>query len=571
MMLRHLRAVVWLRWRLMANALHGGKRRDRFEQISRAIALMVPIIIAGLSIGTVLAVGVIGYLGGRAAATALVDPRVVVLVLRGVLIAMLGLVIVFSITSPTQSALARYSRLLLLPISRKVLHVVEVLANLADPWLVFVGIAMVAFAAGIVAGGRPGAALATLLVTVAIMGLLAALASFISFVVGTLLRSRRRGEMLTLVFVLAVSVVGLLPAFLTRDLQSGSRAERRAARAERRFSPEQLEASLPVWMRALPTEIAGRTVLAGLEGRGASVAGGLALLALQGGALFVASSRMHARMIRSLESDQGRRRASSRPFAPVSLPLVSPAASAIGWAQLRTALRSVRGRIAILLPGPMIALLSLLVRGERDNEVLAIAAEQGHFIAGAGMIFSMYAILPFTMNCFGVDRAGLTLQFLAPVRDRDIAWGKTMGGLLIFAVAATLSVGGAAAVNPTGSPYSWLAVLLGGAATYLLMSPIAIWMSALFPVAADLSKTGSGGNPHPLPMLLGTVLVLIFAAPAALVIAASQFWFHRPVLAPLLLVWWLALAAVIAVVGVRAAARAIDARRENLVLVAKNS
>jgi hypothetical protein len=569
-MSRHLRAIVWLRWRLMANALQGGRRRDRFEQISRAIALVVPLIVVALSFGTVIAASVIGFVGGRAAASGLVEPALATLAMRGVLLGVVLLVVVFSITSPSQSALARYTRLLLLPISRRVLHLVEVVANLADPWLLFAGIALVAFAAGVAAGGRPGAALVVLLVTAVALALLAAIASFVSFLVAAVLRSRRRGEAFTLVFVLAVSIAGLIPAFLTQDLQT-SREERRAARAARpSFSAERFDRSLPAWTRALPTEIAGRTVLHGLLGEPGPVAAGLALLTLQGGLLFFASSAMHARMIRSLESDQGRRRAAARQFAPFRLPLISPAASVVGWAQLRTALRSVRGRVAVLLPGPLIALLSLIVRGDRDNEELAAVAAHGHFIAGAGLVFAMYAILPFTMNAFGVDRAGLTLQFLSPLRDRDLAWGKTMGGLLIFGVAAALCVIGAAAVNPTGSPYAWLAVLLGGLAIYLLMSPIAIWMSALFPVAADLSKTGSGGNPHPLPMIAGTLLVLVFAAPAAIAIVASQFWLERPALAPVLVLAWTAVSAVVSIVGVRLAARAIGARRENLLLVARN-
>ena len=133
-----------------------------------------------------------------------------------------------------------------------------------------------------------------------------------------------------------------------------------------------------------------------------------------------------------------------------------------------------------------------------------------------------------------------------------------------------MPVAAAAAINPTGSPYLWIAVLLGGLAVYLLMSPLAILMSALFPVAADLSKTGSGGNPHPFPMIAGTILVLVFAAPAALAIVASQFWLDRPALAPVLVLAWVAVCAVVAIVGVRLAARAIGARRENLLLVARN-
>jgi hypothetical protein len=569
-MIGHLRAIIWLRWRLLANAVKGGRRRDRFEQVSRAFALFVPLIVAALSIGTVFAAMVVGFFGGRAAATTLVSHDVATLVVRGVLLAVSALVILFAVSSPAQSALARYTRLLLLPISRRVLHFVEVAANLADPWLIFAAVGVMAFAAGLVAGGRPGAAVLAVLLAIVMLVLLAALASLVSFVVGMLLRSRRRGEMFTLVFVLAISVAGLVPAFLTRDMQSQTREERRAARAARQpFTVERFDASLPAWTQLLPSEIAGRTLRQALAGQRAGAAGGLGLLALQAGILFAASSVAHRRMIESLESDQARRKTAARELAPVRLPLISAAASAIAWAQLRTALRSVRGRVSVLLPGPMVALLALVLRGQRDSSGIGVVAEHGHLIAGAGLVFTLYAIQAFTMNCFGTDRAGLTLQFLSPVRDRDLAWGKTAGGALIVAVAGTLCVAGAFLVNPTGSPFSWLAILLGGAAVYLLMSPFAIWFSALFPVAADMSKTGSGGNPHPLPMLAGTFLVLVFAAPAALTVTATQFWLDRPALAPVLMLAWLAIAVLVALVGVRLAARAIGVRRENLLLVAQ--
>ena len=39
--LRGLRAIVWLRWRLLRNSISGGRKRDSLEQVSRAMALMV--------------------------------------------------------------------------------------------------------------------------------------------------------------------------------------------------------------------------------------------------------------------------------------------------------------------------------------------------------------------------------------------------------------------------------------------------------------------------------------------------------------------------------------------------
>lgn len=571
-MIRHLRAIIWLRWRLLANALHGGRRRDKVEQISRAFALVVPLMVIALSTGSIVAVGLLGFLGGRAAAVALIDPDLVVLILRGALLGASILVLILSITSPAQSALARYTRLLLLPIPRRVLHLVEVIANLADPWLIFSGVGLLAFAAGLLAGGRPGAAAVAAATACVLLVLLASLAALVGFVVGSLLRSRRRGEMLTLVFVLGISLAGLAPAIFATSLENRPRRDRSGPARDnprREFAVQEFERRLPAWSRVLPSEIGGRTLRHAIAGNAAAVAAGLAMLGAQAGLLFAGSAVAHRRMIDSLESDQSRRRSASARLAAIRVPLVSPAASAVAWAQMRTALRSVRGRVAVLLPGPMIALLSIVVRGQREAGIPGAIAEHGHLIVGAGMIFSLYAIQAFTMNLFGSDRAGLTLQFLSPLRDRDLAWGKVAGGGLIFGVAATFCLAAALAINPTGSPFYWVAMVLGGAATYLLLSPFAVWLSALFPVASDLSKTGSGGNPHPLPMLAGTILVLLFAAPAALIVVAADVWLDRPAIAPLLMAGWLAAAALLAIPGVRLAARAIGARRENLALTAQ--
>ena len=40
-MMRNLRAFVWLRWRLLVNSLRGGRKRDRLEEISRVLAMML--------------------------------------------------------------------------------------------------------------------------------------------------------------------------------------------------------------------------------------------------------------------------------------------------------------------------------------------------------------------------------------------------------------------------------------------------------------------------------------------------------------------------------------------------
>src|SRR6185295_4201640 len=129
----------------------------------------------------------------------------------------------------------------------------------------------------------------------------------------------------------------------------------------------------------------------------------------------------------------------------------------------------------------------------------------------------------------------------------DVARGKVAGCGLIFATAAALAILIALIVAPGGPIGDWIAVVFGGAATFLLMSPINVALSAWFPVAADISKTGSGGNPHPLPMFGGTMLVLVAAAPAGFLFIVNGLWFQQPPILAGLMALWLVCSMLVAV------------------------
>jgi hypothetical protein len=103
----------------------------------------------------------------------------------------------------------------------------------------------------------------------------------------------------------------------------------------------------------------------------------------------------------------------------------------------------------------------------------------------------------------------------------------------------------------------------------VLLCPVAIWCSALFPVASDLSKTGAGGNPHPLPMIVGTLCTAVFAMPAASMILAAEFYFRNETMAVALMLAWLIACVAVSVPLVNLTSRAIGIRRENLALVAQ--
>ena len=80
--LRGLRAIMWLRWRLLKNSMIGGRKRDEVEQLSRAFAMIVPFMIIALSAGTFISVCAVGYVGGRKIARGLVNTNARLLVGR---------------------------------------------------------------------------------------------------------------------------------------------------------------------------------------------------------------------------------------------------------------------------------------------------------------------------------------------------------------------------------------------------------------------------------------------------------------------------------------------------------
>jgi len=570
-MIRSFRAIVWLRWRLLLNSVKGTRRRDSMEQVSRAFAAIMPVAFVALSLGTVAAVCVLGFLGGRAISTDQVPPEVIVLIVRISLAVILALLLVVTVASPVQTTLTKYSRLLILPIPRQTLHLTEVFANLFDPWIAFMIPGLGCFAAGLAIGGQHRTALLALVAGAGIMAVLATTGSLISFLVGWLLRSRRRGELFTLVFVLCLSLLSFIPAALSNHLDANrSDAADQPARPPA-ATVEEFDRSLPGWTRVVPSELFGRAVLASVDGRPRAAWGAMAGLGLEGVVLFALSSAAHRKLIESIESDTRRRRSSSARASSWRVPLAGPAVSAIAITEYRTALRSVRGRLAVLLPGPMVALIMMLLRGmpsERGTWATAVGSD-GYLVLAAGLVFALYALQPFTMNLFGTDRSGVTRLFLVPATDVELARGKIAGCGLILATAGILTLVIAALVAPTGPLVYWPAVILGAMSTFALLSPIAVWLSALFPVPADLSKTGTGGNPHPLPMFAGTVIVIALALPAAGVFLVNWLWIRQPGAVLLMMIAWFAVSIVIAVPFVGLASRAIGRRRENLALVAQ--
>jgi hypothetical protein len=581
-MIRSLRAFVWLRWRLVVNGIRSGRRRDTLEQVSRTLQTLSPILLGALSVGSIVGATVMGFLAGRAVAHGAMLSIVGFFVFRALLGILLLMSVVITALAPTQTQMTSYTRLLLLPIARSTLHLLEVAANLADPWVAVLVPLLLTFALGLAVGGRPDVGVVAAVAAPAMVLVFVSLAALVSFAVRWLLRSRRRGELFTLLFVLGVSLLSILPAIMSSRMDGEKRATSPTSTAPTKpaggrrtrsmpsepFSVAKFDAALPRWTRAIPSELYGVSLNSAMAGRQGTAWLAVVVLIAEGVLLFAASSAVHARLIGSLENEQDHRRRISKPLGGFEVPFVRPSVAAVAMTYLRMALRSVRGRLAILLPAPMLLAIATLVRRMPDvPDGMSAVFHRGDLLFAVGSVLALHALQPFTMNLFGTDRAGLTLLFLSPLDDRDLARGKILGCALLLGVSMSLCLLGAVIVAPGGEVWTWLAVPIGIAAVWMWASPLAVWLSILFPVAADLSKTGKGGNPHPLAMLVGLVAVMGLLVPTALLFVAAEFWLRKP---PLVLVFelsWLLVAVLVAWPLLNFAASSLSSRRENLALL----
>ncbi len=561
-LIRFLRAFAWLRWRLVVNALRGGRRRDAMESFSRISALGIPLLLACLIGGIAVVLGALGYFGGAEMGSGSVRAIRVMAVPR----VLLFLLMLCMVVIPTRRmSVAGHARFLLLPIPRRALHLLELLTSIAGPWIAVLLPGFALIATGLLVSSRAGVAVVAFAAALALVAFLASLNTAVASLTNWILRNRRRSEITALLGVLLFTLAAVAP-----NLASKAFGKRLRVGVDSGQLVEGFDRDLPEWSRALPSELYGRSIEHAVEGRDMTAWFSVALLALEALALYSLSSLLHTKLLESSESSRGR--SSSVPIrtSAFRIPGLTNAVSAIAIVQARTSLRSVRGRIAIMLPAAVVAVLALAAR-YAPNELPAggYLSAHGPLLLGCGIMFSLFAFLAFTMNQFATDRAGVARWMLAPVSEIELVHGKAVGCALVLSIPVLLSFIVALSMSPGGTWIAWISVLVGGVATYLLMSPVAVLMSALFPVAADLSKTGNGGNPHGLAMFTGMALVGTLSSIPTAILVIVDHRMQRPVLALALVVAWAAIAFVVALPALKMAAGAVASRRESLVLAAR--
>jgi hypothetical protein len=564
-MLRILRAFAWLRWRMLLNSLEKTSGRDTVERFSLAIEKIGPIIAAVLMVPS----GLLLAAGGAACGYALARGDQQPLLFEAARY-LLFAVPIFGIVGPLFMPAADRTnpvRLLLLPIPRSTLYVAQTSAAFADLWVLVMLPFVIFVPIGLVAGGAFAAALIALLASALLVAVVIGISSLTTSLVHLAVRDRRRGELLALLFIVIIPAASMLPGLLHGSRQR-ARIEGRAEAQEPMHVPSWL-ATTGEWAIALyPTELYVASTRAAARHDVTAAGARLAALAASGLCLHAFGMFVFARVLASPGSTGARRAVPMRPAWGLTVPGLSPGASAVALAQIRLALRTPRGRAILLSPVVMIGIIAVVMRRQIDGVELGfLAVNSGVSLAAFGSFVSLLSILPIAMNQFAVDKAGLTLALLSPLTDGEYLAGKAVGNGLIAAVPALLCVLVSFVLSPGGSLALWVAIPPALLATYFLVAPAAAVFSALFPRVVDLNSIGRGSNAHGLAGLLGLVAFVASAAPSVLIMLVVSTWLERPALLPVLLLVWCAIAYTIGRVLFLPARKIFAKRRENLAMI----
>lgn len=558
-MIRIFRALVWMRWRVLVHALRGGSR-DSGERISRLLHVLAPVFLVALMLPSALGLGALAFWVGQILGPGRQLPGEAITGLRFGLGALTAVVVLMPLARARAGG-GNLTRMLLLPIPRRMLHVADLAAGIADPWLLAVVPALLLFPLGFATRGPLSIALGLLLASLGLLLTLLALASAASQGVQLLLRDRRRAEALILAATVLLTTAGIVPALILDD--GPDDGERGSSASQEKTG---IHLTMPNVVPLFPSELYVRQLDRAVSERrawGWSLAG----LFAQAAIAFGLSGSLHRRLTEQPESMSRTRRGARRRVRILRLPGLSAAASAVALAQSRTFLRTVKGKMAVYF-GPVGGLLLGLVLIYRLDlpEVPGGLVPPFTLLAGLLCILSLQPIL---LNLFATDGPGLTLQFLGPISTRELVQGKLAAAGLLACLPTLLCGMLAWVLFRDGSFLLWIAALLSATAVYLMFSPIGAILSALLPRRANLNSLGKDGNPHGVAGLVGTLLTAAVAGPPVLLALFGILVLDSRLAALLLVAGWTTVAAGIGHLLAGVAAGIVEERRENLALVAQ--
>ncbi|HPC82862.1 MAG TPA: hypothetical protein P5234_03890 [Thermoanaerobaculaceae bacterium] len=561
-------ALAWLRWRLTVNAAKSGRNRGTLERFSRAVAAAAPILLALLVIPAMLGLTFLGVLGGWAAAARPEASAAVVFIVGISLLAPTGWAFVRPFVMAKQGHPEREELLRLLPIPARLLRHLELVKALLDPLFLVFAPGVLALAAGAALGGRGLVTLVALAGGVGFLALLACLSSLLSLASQLLLRDRQRGELVALVFILAISALGFLPQLFRSDARTlrppSPPATAEGAARPGHAGPPELE-ELPLGLRVLPSFQLAQALAGATRGQLAATALPLGTLWALAALAYGLAAPLHRRLLETPASS-GTRRTERVEGAGSGSPFVSGPVAAVASVQLSTFLRTVRGKATVALPPVLGLFMALMLTRWNPSGVPGFFASP----VWAPVLVALTAVLNLgvlTCNQFAASGTGLVLELLQPVSARAMVRGRALASALLCTASLVVAMVPLLLVVPRAALPTALAIALAGLAAHLAVAPAAAVVSATFPKTVNLSRLGQEDQPHPLAHLAVFALQGIAAVPPAACILVAQRLLGTPWLAPVLTAVWLAVAGILAVAALPLAERALVARRENLALV----
>ena len=557
-MLRILKAFAWLRWRMLLNSFDKTGSRDILERFSIAIEKLGPLVALVLLVPSAVFLAALGIAAGYQLATG--GNPLPFTGVRYLLFPVPILAIVGPLFLPAADR-TNPVRLLLLPIPRGTLYIAQAATAFGDPWHLLAIPLVFGLAAGLAAAGALTPALVCAALAVLLIAALIGLSALATSVLHLVVRDRRRGELAALIFIVFIPLVSMLPGLLNSDRDS-TRGRRR-------------EPVLPVWAtelgsRALafyPTEMfidgTRRAAAGDLRKSAADLAGlGLATALAHGLGMIV-----FGRILASPGTTGARRSGSARATWSVRLPGLSFGASAVALAQVRLALRTPRGRSILLSPLAVFAMFAIMMSRSGNMDFGPFKFAGGLGLATFGAFVCLLAVLPMAMNQFAIDKAGLTMLLLSPLRDDELLAGKAAGNAMITAPPAAFCILGGLLLFRGGTPGLWLSLVLGLASIYFLVAPVAAMCSAAFPRAVDMNSIGRRSNAHAAAGLIGMLAFIVAGAVPLVLVTLSTQVLERSSLAPLLVGAWCVIAYGIGRMLFVPARRIFTARRENLSMI----
>ncbi|MCC6143605.1 MAG: ABC transporter permease [Candidatus Hydrogenedentes bacterium] len=494
-----------LRYRLFAHGLNLGK--------AFGLSVMILLAIGAVTCSAVLTV--VAFRAGRLAARE-EGPEVILLLLDGGVIVfgffwIWGLLFELQRNDPID-----FRRMLFLPISLRMVYVLNFLASLFSPGLAFFLFPLLGLVAGLAWYVHP-ALLLSLPAAVLFYVMAGAWSYFLRGWIAMLMQNKRRRRLLMTIIPIVFVGLSQLPLLFTRG-DVPQKLERILAGA----GVEVNETTVLAWIRSvnlvLPPGWLPAAVYALLHGdwaEAAVVTAGLGLIALAGLAIgYRTTLRHYMAGGKGTEGERSQQARRSRPLTGRRIPLLADDTAALVQANFLSYLRHPSIRLLLIMPLAMGALLLFVyaprISGDDANPIARA------FLPAAILVWPFFNFGAIIFNIFGIDRHGFRALLLLPTPRRQYLLAKNLalfpfvGGLGFVFLSIGFAFSGAGLET-------LLIALLQVIQIFLLFSAVGNFISVYFPygVAQDSMRAPTGSMVAAFIGLASTLMVLLLMIPSA--------------------------------------------------------